>query len=182
MNRQLLLQNLGQYKTEYKEERLFIPRFCSLLNNFPDCYKRSLKTGHMTGSAWIIDENASAVLLVHHKKLDRWLQPGGHADGEENIIEVATKEAWEETGLKSIRLFKNSVFDIDIHQIPEHKGIPAHYHHDIRFIFQADRTERIRVSAESNEVAWVPLEEVNNYAKNNRSIHRMILKTNLIFK
>jgi 8-oxo-dGTP pyrophosphatase MutT (NUDIX family) len=182
MNRQLLLHYLEKYQTQYKEEQLFIPRFRSLLNNFPNCYKRTLTTGHITGSAWIIDENASAVLLVHHKKLNRWLQPGGHADGDENIIKVANKEAWEETGLNSIRLFRNNIFDIDIHQIPEHKGIPAHFHHDIRFIFKADRTERIRVSDESNEVAWVPLEEVNNYAKNNRSIHRMILKTNLIFK
>ena len=182
MNRQLLLRNLEQYQTEYEEEQLFIPRFRSLLKNFPDCYKRSLKTGHMTGSAWIIDEKASAVLLVHHKKLDRWLQPGGHADGDENIIEVATREAGEETGLQSISLYRNNIFDIDIHQIPKYNGIQAHFHHDIRFIFQADRNERIRVSEESNEVAWIPLEEVNNYAKNNRSIHRMILKTNLIFK
>ena len=84
MDRRQLIENLENYITPYKEEKYFIPRFLSLLQNFPNCYERSLVSGHMTGSAWIIDQKGKAVLLVHHKKLDRWLQPGGHADGEEN--------------------------------------------------------------------------------------------------
>lgn len=182
MDRNSLLDKLSAYATSYPEEALFVPRFLSLLTNFPDCYKRSLVTGHMTGSAWIVNENADAVLLVHHKKLDRWLQPGGHADGEENIINVATNEAKEETGLRTLRLVDEKIFDIDIHLIPEHNGVKAHLHHDIRFLFQADQSEKIVVSNESNEVAWFSLDEAVFYANNNRSIHRMILKTKLIFK
>lgn len=182
MNRQELIENLENYHTPYEEERSFAPRFLSLLSNFPNCYTRSLITGHMTGSAWIINENADAVLLVHHKKLDRWLQPGGHADGEENIINVSSKEAKEETGLSSLRLVNENIFDIDIHHIPEHKDVKSHLHHDIRFLFQADHSEEIVVSNESNEVAWFPLDQVAFYTNNNRSIHRMILKTKLIFK
>jgi 8-oxo-dGTP pyrophosphatase MutT (NUDIX family) len=182
MDRNSLLHKLSKYATPYPEEVLFIPRFLSLLTNFPNCYKRSLVTGHMTGSAWIVNENANAVLLVHHKKLDRWLQPGGHADGEENIINVTIKEGKEETGMRSLRLVNEEIFDVDIHQIPEHKGVKAHLHHDIRFLFQADQSEKIVVSHESNEVAWFPLDKVGFYTNNNRSIHRMILKTKLIFK
>jgi 8-oxo-dGTP pyrophosphatase MutT (NUDIX family) len=182
MNKTVLSRKLSIYKTSYPEEALFVPRFLSLLNNFHNCYSRSLSTGHITGSAWIINEDADAVLLVHHKKLDRWLQPGGHADGDENIISVSSKEAKEETGLSSLRLVNEDIFDIDIHQIPEHKSIKAHLHHDIRFLFQADQSEDIVVSDESNNVAWIPIEKLGFYTNNNRSIHRMILKTKLIFK
>ncbi len=136
----------------------------------------------MTGSAWIIDQTASAVLLVHHKKLNRWLQPGGHADGEENIFNVSLKEAIEETGLKTLKPLNNQIFDIDIHLIPKHKTVQSHYHHDIRFAFIADRSENLELSEESHEVAWIPIEDVGFLTKNNRSIHRMILKTKLIFK
>lgn len=182
MDRKELIQQLENYDTPFNEERFFIPRLISLLKNFPNCYNRSLVSGHMTGSAWIIDEKAESVLLLHHKKLNRWLQPGGHADGEQNILAVSKKEAVEETGLSSLKLFNEQVFDLDIHLIPAHKGIKAHFHNDIRFLFMADRSESITVSDESNEVAWVPVDEVGKLTKNNQSIHRMILKTKLIFK
>jgi 8-oxo-dGTP pyrophosphatase MutT (NUDIX family) len=182
MDRKSLLHQLTNYKTVYPEEALFVPRFRSLLTNFPDCYKRSMRTGHMTGSAWIINEHADAVLLVHHKKLDRWLQPGGHADGDENMVHVSSREAREETGLASLKLINENIFDIDVHQIPEHKDVESHLHHDIRFLFQADESEGIIISNESNEVAWFPLDRAALCTGNNRSVHRMILKTKLIFK
>lgn len=135
----------------------------------------------MTGSSWIIDEKGSSVLLVHHKKLNRWLQPGGHADGEEDIISVASKEAEEETGLKSLKLVNDNVFDLDIHLIPTHKDVKLHFHHDIRFMFTADKNERYIVSEESNELAWISLDSIHEYIGNNDSIHRMVLKTKRIF-
>jgi 8-oxo-dGTP pyrophosphatase MutT (NUDIX family) len=182
MNRAQLIRAFCNYQTSFEEESLFVPRFLSLLRNFPNCYQRKQVTGHMTGSAWILNEDGREVLLIHHKKLDRWLQPGGHADGDENILQVATKEANEETGLKSLRLVRSEIFDIDIHQIPTHGEVKAHLHHDVRFLFTADRSEPLVLSEESNELAWMPMEQVGIYTKNNRSIHRMILKTKLIFK
>lgn len=136
----------------------------------------------MTASAWIIDKDANSVLLVHHKKLQRWLQPGGHADGEENILSVAQKEAYEETGLQFEDPLIDGIFDVDIHLIPEHKSTKAHFHYDIRFVFQADSSEEVLVSDESHEVSWVPWHKVADYTNNNGSIHRMVLKTKLIFK
>ena len=179
MDRVQLIQTLNSYDTQFEEERAFIPRFKSLLTNFPTCYQRSLLTGHMTASAWIIDKKYKSALLVHHKKLKRWLQPGGHADGEENIIEVATKEALEETGLKSLRLKSHTIFDIDIHLIPAHKQIKSHFHYDIRFLFVADESEDYVVSDESSELAWIPLNEIHNFTGSEISIHRMVLKTKL---
>lgn len=135
----------------------------------------------MTASAWIIDEQGSSALLIHHKKLNRWLQPGGHADGEENILSVATKEAHEETGLKSLKLIDNKIFDIDIHLIPRHGDIQAHNHHDIRFLFVAKKTEDYILSDESNELKWIPMDEINHFTGNNNSIQRMVFKTKWIF-
>lgn len=182
MERVKLVQALNYYQTSFEEELATIGRFKSLLNNFPSCYQRSLTTGHITASAWIIDEFGSSALLVHHKKLNRWLQPGGHADGDENIIAVATREAKEETGLKSLKLIDENIFDIDIHLIPRHKDIKSHCHHDVRFLFMADKTENYVVSEESNELAWVPMEKMGIFTRNSISIHRMVLKTKLIFK
>ena len=182
MERAQLVHALRHYKTSFDEEMVAIPRFKSLLNNFPTCYQRSLITGHITASAWIIDEFGSSALLVHHKKLVRWLQPGGHADGDENILAVATREAREETGLKTLKLIDENIFDIDIHLIPRHEDIQSHYHHDIRFLFTADKTENYVVSDESNELAWMPMEKMDICTRKNISIHRMVLKTKLIFK
>lgn len=182
MERIPLLHELSNYQTSFDEERAFIPRFKSLLNNFSNCYERSLVTGHMTASAWIIDEKGSAALLVHHKKLNRWLQSGGHADGDEEVLTVATKEAREETGLNTLKLTEDKIFDIDIHLIPRHRNIQAHYHYDIRFLFVANLTENYVVSDESNELKWIPLDQINHYTGNNDSIQRMVLKTKLIFK
>ncbi len=181
MNRVQLLNALNHYHSSFIEEKTTIPRFKSLLTNFPNCYKRSLLTGHITASAWIINKTGSSALLVHHKKLNRWLQPGGHADGDENIVAVATREAREESGLKTLKLLKTNIFDLDIHLIPMHLDIQAHYHYDIRFIFVADSIEEYVVSDESNELRWVPMDKIGSLTKNNTSINRMVLKTKSIF-
>ncbi len=135
----------------------------------------------MTASAWIMSHCASKVLLLHHTKLGKWLQPGGHADGDENLLRVARKEAEEETGLKTISLVHPQFFDMDIHRIPGHKNIKEHQHFDIRFLFVADDNEPLGKNDEAMELKWLHLEEVANYTNNNRSIHRMILKAKLIF-
>ena len=162
MNRASLIQQLRAYSTQYDEERLFIDRFLSLLQS-PDCFQRTHLPGHITGSAWIVTEDKTQALLVHHAKLNRWLQPGGHADGDENVLTVARKEAEEETGLKNLRLVRDAIFDLDIHRIPERKDFPAHDHYDIRFLFVADPAEKITVSEESHDVRWIRLSELETY-------------------
>ena len=182
MDRSDIIQNLHTYSSDFKEEQQFVPRFISLINNFENCFDRSLVTGHITGSSWITDVKGSSVLLVFHKKLKRWLQPGGHADGIEDIQEVSKIEAKEETGLRSIDLVLPKIFDLDIHQIPKNKAIKAHLHYDIRYHFHAKIDDPLVISDESTDLKWFDLDEVDFYTKNNPSIQRMILKTKLIFK
>ena len=94
------------------------------------------------------------VLLAHHRKLGRWLQPGGHSDGDPDTLAVALREAREESGLE-VRALDNAIFDIDVHGIPACGCEPAHLHFDVRFLVQAAH-DRFRVSDESHALAWVP--------------------------
>lgn len=175
MNRQLLIDTLGRYATGYPEEQKFISLFLELLMH-PCAYQRDHLPGHITASAWITDESAANVLLLHHKKLDRWLQPGGHADGEEDVVVVATKEVMEETGLKTFLHKHHGLFDIDIHLIPARNEFPEHYHYDIRFLLQADFTTELIVSDESHALKWFPMEEVPVATQGSTSMIRMAEK------
>lgn len=175
-SRNKLIEHISTYSTSWKEEALFIPSFLSLLKS-NRCFERDHVPGHITGSAWIINEEKSKVVLIHHAKLHRWLQPGGHADGDENILRVALREAEEETGLTTLSLFKPGIFDLDIHRIPAHKGFPEHDHYDVRFAFVASEKIPLQISPESHHVQWIALTEVADFTNQNVSIARMIQKT-----
>lgn len=166
-----LIRFFKSYKSTYAEESIFIADFLSLLNA-PTCYERTHLPGHITGSAWITTPERDYVLLVHHAKLNRWLQPGGHADGDENVLRVAWREAEEETGLKNFKIVSELPFDVDIHVIPERKDFPAHHHYDVRFLMEAAREEQIVVSEESYDVKWIPLSELERYTTE-QSVLRM---------
>ena len=134
--------------------------------------------GHVTGAAWIVNRDASRVVLVHHAKLNRWLQPGGHCDGETDVLNVALREAREETGLDVAPLHTN-IFDVDVHPIPEYWNTPEHLHYDVRFLFGADDGIAPQLSAESHAVRWLSLEEAAALNPS-PSIARMIAKTRLL--
>jgi 8-oxo-dGTP pyrophosphatase MutT (NUDIX family) len=166
---------LKDHRTQFEEERQFIPGFLELLTH-PDAFQRSHLPGHITGSAWIIDSSRQFVLLTHHAKLNKWLQPGGHADGEENVLNVAWRETTEETGLKELSLIQDIIFDVDIHTIPSRKDFPEHLHYDIRFVFQARKDEPLHLTDESHALAWVNFDDLPRITQDNVSMLRMAEK------
>ncbi len=178
--RKKLLDQLADYQSDYHAEMAFKGRFIELINNYDNCFERSLLKGHITGSAWIVDESGDYIFMTHHAKLNRWLQPGGHADGDENVARVALKEALEETGMEGLRLFSEEIFDLDIHVIPERKRIPEHEHFDIRYLIKTEKNTPFQISEESNDLAWLPLDKVAEQNDANNSILRMVEKTRKI--
>ena len=142
----------------------------------PDCLLRTCAPGHLTGSAWIVDAPRRRVLLTHHRKLDKWLQPGGHADGDSDLLAVALREAREETGLARLTLVSSAVFDVDRHWIPPRGDTPGHWHHDLRFLIEADAAEPLVISHESHDLAWVELSRVPA-VNPEESMLRMVRKT-----
>ncbi|ELR72319.1 Adenosylhomocysteinase [Fulvivirga imtechensis AK7] len=177
MHRQKILEQLQSYSPELEAEKQFRASFLAFIEVNSTCFERSLQEGHITGSAWIINHERDKALLTHHFKLDRWLQLGGHADGDPDIIRVATKEATEESGLSSIELVSDQIFDIDIHTIPARKAEPEHLHYDVRFLFKADEQEPLVVNRESKELAWLYKNELWKLSNNNESILRMAEKS-----
>ncbi len=170
-DRNSFASQIRKYHPIDKAEEAFKAKFLTLLQH-ADAFQRTHLPGHITGSSFIISDDGQQTLLVHHAKLNRWLQPGGHADGDTNVQGVALREANEETGLNNITLLQSDIFDLDIHVIPARKDFPQHEHYDVRYLFRASMSEPIVVSEESHDVKWVPLSELEKY-NNEAALLRM---------
>ncbi len=178
MHRQTLLNLLTKHRTRFMDEAAFITRAIRFVQQYDDCFHCDLWPAHVTGSAWVVNPKRDQVLMLHHGKHNQWFQPGGHADGEADILRVALREVSEETSLEpqSIHLIDDNIFDVDIHTIPaSHRG-PQHEHIDIRFLVEIDDSIPILGNDESNDILWVPLNQVPRY-NNSRSTYRMLDKT-----
>ena len=146
-------------------------QFLKFASDHADCCERTLAVGHFTGSAWLVSADGERVLLTHHRKLDRWLQLGGHADGDGDLAAVALREAKEESGLSGLTL-EGSIFDLDRHLIPARGEEPAHWHYDVRFVVRAGN-EEFEVSEESHSLAWKSIAEIATDANADESLRRM---------
>jgi ADP-ribose pyrophosphatase YjhB (NUDIX family) len=116
--------------------------------------------GHFTASGFVLSPDLGSVLLVHHRRLDRWLQPGGHVDPTgERMVDAARREIAEETGVNRLGLAGDGIFDVHVHEVPAARGEPRHRHYDVRFLFRSDEWD-LTAAAEVRDVAWVPLGDV----------------------
>jgi 8-oxo-dGTP pyrophosphatase MutT (NUDIX family) len=185
MSRQSLLYMLARYRDTFPGEAVMVDRICRLVESHADCFDRTCRPGHITGAAWIVSTDRRRSLLTHHRKLDRWLQLGGHADGQWQVEEVALREAREESGLTRFDIVPIDgvlmPFDVDVHNIPARYDAngelieDAHEHHDIRFLMIAHSDEDLTVSDESHDVAWFTPDEVLERTSE-ESIVRMLNK------
>ena len=172
MHRENLLQLLDSYDDELNSKAKIV----NFVKANSDCFERSNEYGHITSSSWLLNKDLDKVLLTHHRKLNKWLQPGGHCDGESNVPVSALREAVEESGIEEWDFLSKEIFDLDVHLIPARKSEPEHYHFDVRFVFQATASEEYIVSEESHDLAWVPLNNILDYT-DEESILRMVEKT-----
>lgn len=175
MHRNDLLENLGRHRPLDSDEAESTRRTIEFVRTWPDCFERSLSVGHVTGAAWLLDPSGEYVLLTHHRKLDMWLQLGGHADGDPDVLAVALREAQEESGLDAIVPLSTEVFDVDVHEIPACGGDAAHLHFDVRFLLQAQGSLALRVSEESVDLRWFSVQELRDLPVDH-SVRRMSRK------
>jgi 8-oxo-dGTP pyrophosphatase MutT (NUDIX family) len=142
-------------------------RFAALMRAREDCLLRSCEIGHVTASALVLSSDLERCLLTHHRKLGRWLQLGGHVDGEARVHLAALREANEESGLQRLAFLGHDgaacdplPVDLDVHPIPAHGLEPRHEHHDVRFALVATGDEEVVVSDESLALRWFEVEAV----------------------
>ena len=131
-------------------------RYRALIDGHPDACVRTCRPAHLTGSALVVDSTGANTLLMLHAKFDRWLQPGGHADGNANLAAVALREATEETGIENLRIWPQPLH-LDIHEV-DPPGEDAHLHYDVRFLVQAPADAQPQGNHESRGLRWVPLD------------------------
>lgn len=153
------LDQLRSYAPTDDAEAIHRERMVNLLTAARDPFSRAhFKPGHFTASCYIID-GEGRLLLHHHRRLERWLQMGGHVETNETTARAALREGSEESGLRDLELAFDGIFDLDIHGIPAAKGEPDHDHFDVRYLARTAAPETISMDrAESNGLAWVTLE------------------------
>lgn len=150
-----------------------IKAFVQRYDNF---HSRAQTAGHLTGSAWILDEDRAHALLCYHGKFNCWVQLGGHVEDDVDMLSASLREAREESGLAEVTPASDGIFDVDVHTIPANPKEPAHFHYDIRFLFTADRSVPFVVSSESKALAWVELEKIAELTSE-ESVLRMVRKS-----
>ena len=146
-------------------------KFFELAALDPGALDRSTAPGHLTGSALVLNHDATETILLFHTKLQRWLQPGGHADGEANLARVALKEATEETGIEGLQIVDPAI-DIDIHNVAPDGADPV-YHYDVRFLVFAPADAEPVSNHESQDIRWVPFDQLDDYGLD-AGHHRLI--------
>lgn len=166
---------LRRYARVWPLEAATVEEFERFLCSGSEVFERSRTSGHFTGSAWLVSADGQRVLFMHHRKLDRWLQPGGHADGDGNLARVALREAQEETGVFGLYV-EAGMFDIDRHRIGARGREGEHWHYDVRYVLRAGTSECFTGNAESRALGWRPVHDVANDLTLDPALRRMARK------
>jgi 8-oxo-dGTP pyrophosphatase MutT (NUDIX family) len=159
VHRNALNELLRRYAAAWPAEAALVARFAAFTAQHADCLLRTCAPGHITASAWILSPDGARCLLLHHRKLDRWLQLGGHVDGETAVERAALREAQEESGMQRFTFVpwagdRLVPLDLDVHAIPARGAEPEHLHWDVRFLLQAAAGQDLAPSAEAVDLRW----------------------------
>jgi 8-oxo-dGTP pyrophosphatase MutT (NUDIX family) len=174
-----LVHALERHQAADETEARHRERILRFVRLHPHPFDRGIGEGHLTGSAITVSRDGRRTLLLHHRKLDRWLQPGGHGDPGETLgEEVALREAHEETGIEGLSLHPLAPrpLDVDVHDIPARGDEPAHEHLDLRYLVVAPAGATLTPQLEElHGIRWVRWEEVESLGPDT-GLRRALLK------
>ncbi len=156
---QFLLNNIKSYEP-LQSESFVKDSFINFINENDNCFERSCLKGHVTASSFVVSPDKESILLCFHRKWNKWVQLGGHADGIEDTLQVALKETEEESGICINQLeVVNELLDIALFFVETSLTEASHYHYDVRYLMFS-KTWDVQVSKESKELRWVRFEDV----------------------
>lgn len=183
----MIIDDIRNYRPCNEQERRDKEQILSFLEKNPDAFLRSDLLAHMTASAWIANRSRDKVIMVYHKLYDSWSWTGGHADGEEDLLKVALKEAREETGLEHIRPISEDIYSLEILTVDGHEKrgeyVPSHLHMNVTYLLEADERDTLKVCPEENSaVAWFSLDEALEKSTEPWFVERIYKKLNAKLK
>lgn len=174
MHRQLLLNNIERY-IPLESEGNVKENFINFIKSNKNCFDRSCLLGHITASSFVVSPDKKALLLCLHAKWNKWVQLGGHADGECDILAVALKETFEESGIGIENLeVKKEILDLSIYEVSSRLNDPAHYHFDVSYLMFSKIWD-VTCSSESKDLRWIKFEDIKNLS-DEPSLQRALLK------
>lgn len=160
-----LKEQIENYKPYNEQEEKDKETMLKYINTFDDVLTRNNEFGHFTASSWAVNKQRTKVLMIYHNIYKSWAWTGGHADGEENLLNVAIRELKEETGVKNVKVLNNNIFSLEIICVDGHvkreKYISSHVHLNVTYLLEVDEEETLKIKEDENSgVKWVNIEDV----------------------
>lgn len=164
MNLKEKIENFIPYNEQEEVEKRIMLKY---IEDFDDVLTRNNEYGHFTSSAFVLNKERSKILMIYHNIYKSWAWVGGHSDGDSDLLNVAIKEAKEETGLKLVKPILDDIYSLEIVTVNGHikrgKYVGSHVHLNVTYLLEADESEEIRIKEDENSgVKWVPIDEVLN--------------------
>lgn len=163
------IEDIKSYIPYNEQEKMDKELILNCINNFPNLLTRENALAHITSSGYIVNKNRDKTLMIFHKIYDSWSWTGGHADGDSDLLKVAIKEGFEETGIKNLKPINEDIFSLDVLTVDGHikkgKYVSSHLHLSVCYLLEGDENEELIVNEdETKGVMWIPINEVNKYS------------------
>ena len=178
-----LREQIENYKSYNKQEENDKKIMLKYIDTFDDVLTRNNEFGHFTASAWVVNKKRTKVLMIYHNIYKSWAWTGGHADGENNLLETAIRELKEETGVKNVNVLDNNIFSLEIICVNGHvkrgKYVSSHVHLNLTYLFEVDENEILRIKLDENSgVKWINIEDVEKVSNEKWMIENVYKKLN----